>query len=348
MSAVAVEAASAVSDEPTRARYSDESGYAERDGVKLFWEVYGEGDPTHLFLCPWPITHSRLWKGQVPYLSRHARVLTFDCRGNGRSDRPRGIDAYRTEEMAADALAVMDATDTERAIITSISGGARPLLWLLANHPDRFAGAVFIGPWLPLTRWQPTETMRRTFREPRAGRRALRMGFDSLAAVPHLARSRGYRRSYSRFARRMKLSDALRKFNREYVARDQRGFLEWNYGTLDFPEPHSTRQVEDGVEWGMQTDAQTLVDSLVAIDIADGAVLRERDEILAYCSLIRCPVLVIQGEYDLTTPPEWGQALAEATGGRYVEVPRTGHLPNARRPVVVNLALRDFAESLGR
>ncbi len=43
---------------------------------------------TLLLLPPWSIVHSRFWKLQVPYLARHFRVITFDGRGNGRSDRP--------------------------------------------------------------------------------------------------------------------------------------------------------------------------------------------------------------------------------------------------------------------
>ena len=75
--------------EQTRARYPDETGYVERAGVRVFWELYGSGEPTLLFLPTWSIIHSRTWKGQIPYFARHYRVLAFDARGNGRSDRPR-------------------------------------------------------------------------------------------------------------------------------------------------------------------------------------------------------------------------------------------------------------------
>jgi pimeloyl-ACP methyl ester carboxylesterase len=77
-----------VRPEQTRARYPDESGFVERDGVRVFYEVYGAGEQTILFLPTWSIIHSRCWKMQIPYLSRHCRVVTFDGRGNGRSDRP--------------------------------------------------------------------------------------------------------------------------------------------------------------------------------------------------------------------------------------------------------------------
>src|SRR6266536_4740279 len=103
--------------EQTRARYPDESGYVERDGVNLYYEVYGSGEPTVLLLPTWSIIHSRHWKMQIPYLARHCRVVTFDGRGNGRSDRRQEASAYDEREFAADALAVLDATETQRAVI---------------------------------------------------------------------------------------------------------------------------------------------------------------------------------------------------------------------------------------
>src|ERR671939_1471326 len=93
--------------EQTRARYPDETGYVERDGVRVFWERYGDGDPAVLFLPTWSIIHSRCWKAQIPYFARHGRVLTFDPRGNGRSDRPHAPEAYLESGVAADALDVM-------------------------------------------------------------------------------------------------------------------------------------------------------------------------------------------------------------------------------------------------
>ena len=48
-------------------------------------------------------------------------MLTFDGRGNGKSDRPSDVDAYVEHEFAADALAVMDATATERAVVAGFS-----------------------------------------------------------------------------------------------------------------------------------------------------------------------------------------------------------------------------------
>src|SRR5918996_1285422 len=141
----AVEEAVIATPEQTRARYTDEEGYVERDGVRVFYEVYGEGEPTVLLLPTWSIIHSRHWKMQIPYLARHCRVVTFDGRGNGRSDRPTAVEAYAEREYAADALAVMDATGTERAVIVGLSAGTLWGVLLAAEHPERVEGAAFIG-----------------------------------------------------------------------------------------------------------------------------------------------------------------------------------------------------------
>jgi pimeloyl-ACP methyl ester carboxylesterase len=84
--------------EQTRARDPDRSGNLERSGVRIAYEVYGRGDPTVLLLPTWSVVHSRQWKAQIPYLARHARVVTFDGRGNGDSDRPAGVAADHREE----------------------------------------------------------------------------------------------------------------------------------------------------------------------------------------------------------------------------------------------------------
>ena len=45
--------------EQSRARYPDSSGYIKRDGVRLYYEVYGAGEPTVFLLPTWSIIHSR-------------------------------------------------------------------------------------------------------------------------------------------------------------------------------------------------------------------------------------------------------------------------------------------------
>ena len=119
-----------------------------------------------LLLPTWSIVHSRFWKLQIPYLARHCRVVTFDGRGNGRSDRPAGAEAYTADEFAADALAVMDATGTERAVLVALSCGALWATILAAEHPERVDGVVYIGPARRRSRPSHPERERYAFDEP--------------------------------------------------------------------------------------------------------------------------------------------------------------------------------------
>jgi pimeloyl-ACP methyl ester carboxylesterase/predicted glycosyltransferase len=205
--------------EQSRARYPDSSGYIKRDGVRLYYEVYGSGEPTVFLLPTWSIIHSRHWKMQIPYLARHCRVITFDGRGNGRSDRP--ADGYGEAEFAADALAVMDATATECAVIVSLSVGAQRALILAAEHPDRVTGAAFICPAVPLA--APPEERER-------------YPWDEVLAT----------------------DEGWAKDNLHYWLRDYRGFLEFFFSQM-FAEPHSTKPIEDCIGWGLETTAETLV-----------------------------------------------------------------------------------------
>ncbi len=155
--------------EQSRARYPDSEGFAERDGQRLFYEVYGEGEETIFLLPTWSLVHSRHWKMQIHYFARHFRVLTMDGLGNGRSDRCRDPERYSAEAFARDCLAVMDATGTERAVMASLSRGAQFLLELERIAPERVAGAAFIGPLFPYTpsHWSRAAP-RPTERSPRA------------------------------------------------------------------------------------------------------------------------------------------------------------------------------------
>ena len=59
-----------------------------RDGVKHALRGLRLGDETMLFVPPWSIVHSRVYKAQLPWFSERFRCIAYDCRGNGKSDRP--------------------------------------------------------------------------------------------------------------------------------------------------------------------------------------------------------------------------------------------------------------------
>jgi len=132
-----------------RARYPDSDGFIERDGVKVGYEVFGQGDPAIVFTPIDAIVHSHAWKAQVPYLAQSHKVVTIDPRGNGRSDRPSDPAAYADTEFVADTIEVMNALGIKSAVLVGLcTSGWRSLL-AAALHPDRVRGVVSIGTWAP-------------------------------------------------------------------------------------------------------------------------------------------------------------------------------------------------------
>ena len=287
--------------EQTRARYPDEDGYIESDGARVFYEVYGAGEPNVLLLPTWEIVHSRAWKCQIPYFARHGRVATFDRRGNGRSTRPREVRAYDRRRAVDDALAVLDRTGIERAVVVSWCGAGDDLM-LAVEHPHRVTGLVLIAPDLLLTD-DPAEQE---------------------GPFP--------------FDDEPQTLEGWAKWNRHYWLRDWPGFLEFFFAET-FTEPHSTKQIEDAIGWGLQTDPQTITRGM------DAEWPNDRDNALRLCAQVRCPTLVIQGSQDAVVGRARGAAVAEAIPhARLVTLEGSGHAPHIRDPIKANLLLRDFIE----
>jgi len=206
-----------------RARQPDRSGYATNDGVRVYYEVYGDGPVTVLLMPTWALVHSRMWKMQVPYLARHFRVVTFDPRGNGRTDRPEDPAVYGSDAMASDTIAVLDATRTERAVMVAHCQGTRWAVKVAAGNPDRVTGLVAIGTNLPLS---PPLPERMRYGE----------AFDDVLPT----------------------EEGWAKENRHYWLRDWPGYVEFFAGEMT-PEAHTTKAVEDVVAWGTDTDARTML-----------------------------------------------------------------------------------------
>ena len=126
-----------------RARYPDREGVVSSAGVPVAWEEYGTGEAAVLFLPPWQIIHSRVWKAQLAYFARHIRTITYDAPGNGRSGRP--ATGFDHDRAAADALAVLDATGTRRASLVAFSRSCWQAVILAAQHPERVERLVLVG-----------------------------------------------------------------------------------------------------------------------------------------------------------------------------------------------------------
>ena len=290
------------SDTGSPARLPDAEGFVERDGVRVHWESFGEGEPAILLMPAWSIAHSRIWKGQIAYLSRHFQVVAFDGRGNGLSDRPPEPEAYDAREFADDAAAVMDAAGASSAVVAGLSKGSLYTLHLAVRHPGRVRGALLIDSTIPLLEpWSPG-----------------RQEYD--------------------WNEELDTDEGWAKFNRRHWLRDWPDFVEFFWNQI-FPEPHSSKQIEDGIAFGLDTDPETIVATQMA-----GFGYHDRDGAEALCRSLDCPAVVVHGTNDNIVPFTWGTRVAELTGAPLVEFEQSGHSPQAREPVQINLLLREFAE----
>lgn len=122
------------------------------------FQVTGEGNPIDLVLAPGTISHLELtweWPEVVALyerLSTFVRLIRFDKRGTGMSDRPPG--AATLEERTDDIRAVMDAADSERAFILGYSEGGNMACTFAAAYPERTLGILL---WGVQARWTQTD-----------------------------------------------------------------------------------------------------------------------------------------------------------------------------------------------
>ena len=287
-----------------RARYPDHEGFVERDGIEVAYEVYGEGGPAALLVPSSPITHARSWKGLIPFLSRHLTVVTTDGRGTGRSHRPHDSECYGPDEVEADLVAVLHASELSEVVVVAHCHSTAWALQLAADHPDLVVGLVAIAPGI-----------------------AVAAGHDYTAEPDR------------RWQEEVVDATGWGMRNRDFWRHDD-GYRRWIEFFFDqqLSELHSTKQYEDTVSWALDTEVEAMIAEREGRHAPAG---READEL---CGRVRCPVLVIHGSDDRCQPLERGRRVAELTGGEFVVLDGAGHLPHCRDPVTVNRLIIDFIE----
>jgi pimeloyl-ACP methyl ester carboxylesterase len=122
--------------------FTNDQGYIEHDGARIWYAAYGSGPP--VILLHGGLGHSGNWGYQVPaLLSSGYRAVVIDSRGHGRSTRDARPFTY--ELMASDVSAVMDTLNLEKAGLVGWSDGACTALILASEAPTRVAGVFFFA-----------------------------------------------------------------------------------------------------------------------------------------------------------------------------------------------------------
>jgi pimeloyl-ACP methyl ester carboxylesterase len=224
MSAGAVAAGRKRPHDAGRACLPAADGFVERpDGVRIAYEVFGAGEPTIVMLPSSPIVHSRQWKAQVPFLSRSYRVVTYDGRGNGRSDRPTDPDLYEEARIVGDLEAVLDATGTRAAVLVGLcSDGVWRAIELASSRPARVLGIVAFAVGVPLL------------------------------SPPHPWRG------LATFDEEQSSYEGWAKENGHYWSRDYPGFVDFFFHAIT-SEPHSTKQIEDSIAWALEGSVEAML-----------------------------------------------------------------------------------------
>lgn len=118
-----------------------ESGTADINGIKLWYAVFGEGDP--VILVHGGLANSNYWGLQVPVLARDHKVIVLDSRGHGRSSRTEEPISY--DLMASDVLALADHLGIKKFALIGWSDGAVIGLNIALHHPDRLTKLFAYG-----------------------------------------------------------------------------------------------------------------------------------------------------------------------------------------------------------
>ncbi len=209
-----------------RAKEPVDSGYVERDGVRLSYEIFGDGPQSMVFLPTWSFVHSRVFKGMIPYFSERYRCITFDGRGNGKSDRPEAVEAYSLDNYVADALAVMDATNAGHTILVGLSFSGMLSAILAAHHPERVAAAILLGTAASVGPGYPYNTPQ-----------------HFMAEKPD--------------------TEGWNKYDLAFWHKDYAAFAD-HFSRHIFTEPHSTKQIEDAKAWAADTTGAVLAKTVEA------------------------------------------------------------------------------------
>jgi pimeloyl-ACP methyl ester carboxylesterase len=109
--------------------------FIDRDGIKLYYEVHGNGPAlllTHGFGAS-----SRMWTGQIVMLAQEFQLSVWDLRGHGRSDYPSAPEAYTEEAALEDMVALLDEVNASSAVVGGLSLGGYLSLAFHRVHPKR-------------------------------------------------------------------------------------------------------------------------------------------------------------------------------------------------------------------
>jgi pimeloyl-ACP methyl ester carboxylesterase len=114
---------------------------AKINGISLHYEIHGEGRP--LLLIAGLGSGVSLFARSIPIFSKHCKVIAFDNRGAGHSDKP--DIPYTIEMMADDATALLRYLDTGLADVLGVSMGGKIAMDIAIRYPEMVRGLILVS-----------------------------------------------------------------------------------------------------------------------------------------------------------------------------------------------------------
>jgi len=186
-----------------------ETRYARSGDVNIAYQVYGSGPVDLVFVMGWVSHLEYFWKEPhfarfLTRLARFSRVILFDKRGTGLSDRVANQALPTLEQRMEDVHAVMDATASRRAVLFGVSEGGPMCALFAATYPERTAGLIMVGTYAKRIRgddypWGPTSEEHRAWLLQMADEWGGPVGIDVRA--PSLAADESFRDWWATYLR---------------------------------------------------------------------------------------------------------------------------------------------------
>jgi pimeloyl-ACP methyl ester carboxylesterase len=114
----------------------------DKNGVKLAYYIYGEGEPTLVFVVAW-IGPAEFWIPQVDYFSQNFKMVTVDMRGAGESDKP--ADNYTIDLYVNDLNSIIEELQEKNIVLVGESMGAQIAIKYVIAYPEKVSKLVLVG-----------------------------------------------------------------------------------------------------------------------------------------------------------------------------------------------------------
>jgi 3-oxoadipate enol-lactonase len=259
--------------------------FMDVNGVSLRYDVQGRGKPIVLIHEMGGAMES--WDLVTPLLTPKRRVIRYDKRGMGQSEKIRG--PLKIDTMTDDLIGLLDALGVEEKVpLVGTAVGGAIALHTAVRFPDRIAAVIATSPAISLPAATREATLERVARFEREG---VRVAFEVTAASGYPEELRGDKAKFEGFRARWLANDPV-----------SFGAIYRMLGDMDlFPELAS----------------------------------------------VKCPVLVIGGEYDRGRPPGVVEPIARGIPGAQFKMLATGHYAGLQTPELVAGEIAAFLDKVG-